>query len=162
MTKSARCRGVERLMLEGEDRALGAEERRTVEEHLRGCGRCRGFASDRALIRGELGAAGWPEPPDGLVLRTRRLARERGAEPERASLPAWIYVALAAVTIATGVWLTFALAGVTPDMTLADLPVAALAALFIIAQNTLTLLCAPVVLRAFRARPGAAPGGREM
>jgi hypothetical protein len=47
------------------------------------------------------------------------------------------------------------LADVTPDMTLADLPLAGLAAVFIIIQNALTLLFAPVVLRTIRARRGA-------
>ncbi len=150
MTKSARCGDVERLELEGEDRTLTEEERRLVEDHIRGCGRCRTFATDRALIRGELASAIWPEAPDELVTRTRLRLREAAAEP--AAMPAWVFVSLALVAIVTGLWLALSLGDVTPDMTLADLPVAGLAAVFIIVQNALMLLLAPVVLRTFRAR----------
>ena len=165
MTGKDRCGEVERLVLEAEDRALGAEERRAVEEHLGRCGRCREFADGRALIRGGLAAVRWPEPPAELVRRTRLLAREAEARsagwPARVPLPAWVLTVLAAVTVATGLWLAMALAGVRPDATLSELPVAARAAVLVIAQNTLTLLFAPVVLRAFRARREAAAGVRE-
>jgi predicted anti-sigma-YlaC factor YlaD len=152
MTRILRCRDIEGLLLESEDRALAAEERRDVEEHLHRCGRCRGFAADRALIREELAAVRWPAPPDELVLRTQRIAR--GIEPETfpAAVPAWVFIALALVTIVTATWLAVSLADITPDMALADLPIAALAAVFVIVQNALMLFFAPVVLRAFRTR----------
>jgi anti-sigma factor RsiW len=160
MTKSLRCRDVERLMLEGEDREFSAGERRSVEEHLRGCARCRGFAGDRVLIRGELQGVRWPTPPEELVLRTRRMLREaRTAAP--AVLPAWVFVALAAVTIITSIWLAFSLPDITPDTVLADLPFAARAAVFIIVQNALMLFCAPVVLRTARARRGEPESARS-
>ena len=41
---------------------------------------------------------------------------------------------------------------ITPDTTLADLPLAARTAVFIIVQNALMLFCAPIVLRTARAR----------
>ncbi len=155
MTKRTRCRDVERLALEGGDRALTAEERRIFEEHVRGCGECRSFASDRALIGGELASVNWPKPSDELVSRTRRKMRKLETAPEPAALPGWVLIAMAAVTVMTALWLAVSLADVTPDMTLAELPVAGLAAVFIIIQSTLTLFFAPVVLRAVRARRGA-------
>lgn len=151
MTRKPRCRDVERLMLEGEDGALPAETRRLVEGHLRGCAGCRGFAADRAMVRAELRNVRWPEPPEELVSRTRRRLRETGAAPA-AGLPAWVLIALAAVTIATMVWLALSLPEITPDTTLADLPFSARAAVIVILQNALTLFCAPVVLRTARAR----------
>ena len=156
MTTRTRCRAIERLMLEAEDRALTGAERCLVEEHTRACARCRDFASDRAIIRGGLGAASWPEPPDDLVGRTRRLLHQAGAERGPVAPPAWVLAALALVTIATGIWAAVSLANVTADTTLADLPMAARAAVFVIVQNAVTLLFAPVVLRAFRAGRGAA------
>jgi anti-sigma factor RsiW len=152
MTGSLRCREVERLTLESEDRVLPETERSRVEAHLRGCRRCRDFAAERTLIRRELAAVRWPEPSDELVFRTRRLVRGSRPEAATAGLPAWIIVALAVVSVLTAVGLAIALADVTPDMTLADLPVGALAAVIIIAQNALTLFFAPIVLRTFRAR----------
>jgi len=153
MIKSLRCRDVERLMLEGEDRALPAEERGLVEEHVRSCTRCRGFAADRALVRAELAGIRWPAPPEELVLRTRRMLRDAGAAAP-AAVPAWVLVALAAVTIITSIWLAAWLPDVTPEMILADLPFGGLVAIFIIVQNALMLFCAPVVLRTARARRG--------
>ncbi|HDT13930.1 MAG TPA: zf-HC2 domain-containing protein [Candidatus Aminicenantes bacterium] len=154
MTQRTRCRDIERLMLEAEQRALTGAERRLVEEHTRACANCRDFASDRATIRAGLGTANWPEPPDDLVRRTRRLMRQAGAAKGPAPLPAWVLVALAMVAIATGIWAAVSLADVTADTTLADLPLAARAAVFVIVQNAVTLLFAPVVLRAFRAGRG--------
>jgi predicted anti-sigma-YlaC factor YlaD len=151
MTRRLRCRDVERLMLEGEDRALPAGERGFVEEHLRACARCRGFAADRAFVRKELSGVRWPAPPEELVLRTRRTLRDAGTAAP-VVVPAWILVALAAVTIITSVWLAIWLPDITPDTTLADLSLAARAAVFIIVQNALMLFCAPIVLRTARAR----------
>jgi predicted anti-sigma-YlaC factor YlaD len=151
MTKNLRCQDIESLLLEGEDRALAAGERRLVEEHLLGCEHCRGFAADRKLIREELAAVRWPTPPDELVLKTRRMLGEV-SPAARAVPPAWVLVALAAVVIVTSVWLAFSLPEITPDTTLADLPFAARVAILVIVQNALMLFCAPVVLRTTRAR----------
>jgi hypothetical protein len=154
MTRNLSCRDVERLMLEGEDRDLSVGERDLVEGHLRACGPCRGFASDRMLIRKELAAVDWPAPPDALVRRTQRMLLDGGTHDRPAAPPTWVLVAMALVAIVTGLWLAVSLADVTPDMTLADLSVAGLAAVFIIIQNALALLLAPVVLRAVRTRRG--------
>jgi len=158
MTTKPGCRDVERLMIGSEDKALLPGERALVEDHLRGCTPCRDFAADRDLIREEMTAVGWPALPAELDRRTRRALRQVEPEARAAAVPAWLLVAMAVVTIITGIWLAASLADVTPDMTLADLPVTGLAAVFIIIQNALTLLFAPVVLRTFRARRGAAGG----
>jgi anti-sigma factor RsiW len=158
MTTRLICRDVELLTLAGEDHELTAGERSLVEDHLRGCARCRDFAADRRALREESAALRWPAPPEALVRATRRRLLESATAVRPASLPAWVLVALAVAAIATGVWLTVSLSGVTPDMTLADLPVAGLAAVLIIVQNALVLLFAPVILRKVRARRGAALG----
>ena len=165
MTKTWRCPDVERLLLEGEDRTLAAGERRLVDEHLGGCPRCRGFAADRAFIRDELRAVGWPEPPRELVSKTKRMIGEaEGTAPK--ALPAWVLVALAAVTIITSLWLAAWLPDIDPDVKAADLPVGAWAAVIIILENALMLFCAPVVLRTVRARRAGTeepePGGADM
>jgi hypothetical protein len=151
MTKNLRCRDVERLMLEGEDRALPAGERDLVERHLRACARCREFSADRSLVRGELSVVSWPAPPEELVLSTRRMLHD-AETAGTAAVPAWVLVALATFTIITSIWLAVYLPDITPEITLADLPLAPRAAVFIIVQNALMLFCAPVVLRKARAR----------
>jgi hypothetical protein len=155
MTTHPSCRDVERLVIAGEDRRLSAGDRDLAADHLRACARCRAFAEDRRAMREEAGALRWPAPPQALVRETRRLMLESGAETRPTALPAWVLVTLALVAVATGIWLAVSLAGVTPETNLADLPVAGLAALFIIVQNALMLLLAPVVLRKVRARRGA-------
>lgn len=145
MTIRQSCRDVERLIIAGED----------VGDHLRGCRRCRAFAADRTVIRDEIAAVRWPAPPDGLVRRTRRMLVEPRRDASPASLPAWVLVAMAVTAIVTSLWLTFSLADVGPEMTLADLPVAGAAAVFVIIQNALMLFFAPVLLRTFRARRSA-------
>jgi hypothetical protein len=152
MTPHLGCRDIERLLLEGEDRPFAAPERRAVEDHLGACGRCRAFAEDRRALREEIGSLRWPDPPRALVRGTRRLMLESGTAAKPAAPPAWVLVALALAAVATGVWLAVALAGVTPETTLADLPAAGLAAVVVIVQNALMLLFAPVVLRKVRAR----------
>jgi anti-sigma factor RsiW len=158
MTTRLSCRDVELLTLAGEDRELTAGERGLVEDHLRGCARCRVFAADRRALREQSAALRWPSPPDALLRRTRRLVLENAALGRPVPLPAWVLVALAVAAIATGLWLTVSLSGVTPEMTLADLPLAGLAAVIIIVQNALMLLFAPVLLRKVRARRVAAVG----
>ncbi len=155
MTTTLSCRDVERLIIAGEDRELSMGERRLVEDHLRGCGWCRGFEADRTFIREEIAAVRWPAPPDRLVRGTRRMVLERGPDAPAATVPGWVLIAMAVVAIVTGLWLAVSLADVTPDMTLADLPAAGLAAVFIIVQNALMLFFAPVVLRAVRSRRSA-------
>jgi predicted anti-sigma-YlaC factor YlaD len=152
MTKEADCRAIERLLVAREDGELSAAERGLVEGHLRGCERCRAFAADRDAVRREIASVPWPALPPDLDRRTRRALRQNGPEAAPAAVPAWVLVALAVVTIVTGIWLAVSLADVTPETSLADLPVAGLAAILIIVQNALMLFFAPVVLRTFRVR----------
>ncbi|HSA94839.1 MAG TPA: zf-HC2 domain-containing protein [Acidobacteriota bacterium] len=156
MTTRPDCREIERLIVDGEGGELGTIERRLVDDHVRECGRCRAYAADHDLIRREIASGPWPALPAALdrrierAIRTGGTAAPAGAEPT--ALPAWVLAALAVVTIITGVWLAVSLANVAPETKLADLPVAGLAAVIVIAQNALMLFFAPVVLRTFRAR----------
>jgi predicted anti-sigma-YlaC factor YlaD len=152
MTPRLICPDIERLVLEAEDRELTSAERDLVEGHIRGCDRCRAFAADRAVLRREIASVSWPGLPGELDRRTRRKLQPGGAAERPAAVPAWVLVALAVITIITGTWLAVSLADVGPEATLADLSVAGLAAVIIIAQNALMLFFAPVVLRTFRAR----------
>jgi Putative zinc-finger len=161
MTTTLSCRDVERLIIAGEDRELSMGERRLVDDHRRGCERCRDFAADRTVIREEMAAIRWPAPPDRLVLVTRRMILESEPASRSTAVPAWVLVAMAVIAIGTALWLAISLADVTPDMTLADLPVAGLAAVFIIIQNALMLLFAPVLLRTVRSRRGASESARS-
>ncbi len=158
MTTKLSCRDVELLIVEGEDRELASEMRWLVEDHLRGCERCRGFAADRTAIRRTFADARWPVPPEALVRATRRRLVEESAGSREPAVPAWIMIALAVMAVVTGLWLTIALADVGPETALTDLPVAGLAAVIVIIQNALMLFLAPVVLKAIRSRRRPAAG----
>jgi hypothetical protein len=160
MTTKLGCRDVERLILEGEDRELAEGPRRLVEDHQRACAACQAFAADRAVIRAEVGAIRWPAPPDRLIRETRRTILEAKPERSTAGLPTWVLVTMAVMTVVTGLWLAVALANVTPEMTLADVPIEALAAVFVVIQNALMLFFAPVLLRTVRSRRSAAESAR--
>jgi predicted anti-sigma-YlaC factor YlaD len=155
MTTKLGCRDVEGLILEGEDRELATGQRQLVEDHLHGCEGCRAFAADRAAIRKEMGAVRWPAPSESLLRGTRAMILESRTGRRAAGLPAWVLAAMALMTVATGLWLAVSLADVTPEMTLADLPLGALAAVVVIIQNALLLFFAPVLLRAVRSRRSA-------
>ncbi|MGB8952082.1 MAG: zf-HC2 domain-containing protein [Candidatus Aminicenantales bacterium] len=152
------CRDIERLILERDDRPLSQEERRAVEEHLRGCENCRLFESGFAGIRKELRGIEWEILPEPLSFRTKRMALDvmggktakESAARRRMSVPAAILAALAILTILTVIWVTGTLIDLAPEPTLKDLPIAAWGALLLIAQNALILFFTPVILRAMR------------
>jgi len=163
MIKGARCRDIERLILEREDRPLEVPETRSVEDHLGRCANCRQFEAARRTIRNGLKDLSWPPLSDALDLRTRQHLRDKplGMTPEdhrpdagKARIPVPVTVALVLVTVLTAVWLTLSLVGVGPVeslKSLEDLPLAARIALALIAQNAAVLLCTPVIMRAARA-----------
>jgi hypothetical protein len=84
------------------------------------------------------------------------LRRERAAT--RRSLPVRITVALAALTVLTIVWVTASFAGLGPEQTFRELPLAARVAILFIAQNGFVLFFAPVILRATRPGPNGNHG----
>jgi predicted anti-sigma-YlaC factor YlaD len=160
MTTKPNCRDVEGLVLEDEDHELAAGLRRLVEDHLRGCEGCRAFAADRNAMRRTFSLVRWPAPPEALVRRTRRKLLEARTEDRPAGLPSWVLIAMAFMTVATSLWLAISLADVTPGMTLADWPIAALAAALVIVQNAVALVLAPILLRTARARRTAFESAR--
>jgi anti-sigma factor RsiW len=149
------CKMIERLMLESEDRALDAEERRKIDDHLRTCAECRDFQAGRRTIREGLRDIRWAELPPEAEAKTRRLCLEvLGSAPGerreaagRARIPVPVIAAAAMFTILAAVWLAATLGDLTPGE---SLPATAWAAVAFIAQNVLMLFLAPVVFRAGR------------
>jgi anti-sigma factor RsiW len=155
------CRDIERLILEKDAGGIGAEERRAVEAHLRDCPGCRRFEASLLEIRAGLKGFEWGPLPEALDRRTRRMALAllpRESPERRKSLPGGILAALAALTVLTVVWVTASLAGLAPEQTIRDLPIAAKVAILFIAQNAFVLFFAPVLLRAMRPGPNGNHG----
>jgi hypothetical protein len=151
-----KCKAIERLILENEERELAGDEKRLVESHLRECARCRAFEAGRRTIREGLKDVWWEELPLALDLRTRRLClealgvvpAESGQTKRRAKVPLPVIAAAAVFTILATVWLTATLADLTPGE---NLPTTAWLAIAFVAQNALMLFLTPIILGAGRA-----------
>jgi hypothetical protein len=152
------CRDIERLILEKKDRPWKDEERLGVEAHLQECADCREFEAGLRGIREDLEDPDWYPLPEFLNLRTKQMAFDvlDGKTPEsvptgkRISVPGPILAVLGVLTFLTGVWIFLSLAGIDSGGTIKDLPLAARASILLIAQNSLILFFAPVILRAIR------------
>jgi len=170
MTKGPGCRDIERLILDREETALGAEDERLIRDHLRVCARCRDFEAARVGMHEAFSASAWPALPGDLDRRTRRRVGQvlagrdagAGAREARGPLPRPVLAALGVAIVLIAVWSSMALADIGPEPDLADLPLAARAALLIIAQNAFMLFFAPVILRATRPSGGSLPGANEI
>lgn len=155
------CKDIERLILERGDRRLEAAARKKVDEHLVGCEKCRRYESGLAEIRAGLKDLEWDSLPEPLALRTKRMALDilggNQARKQRdfngVSVPSPILAALTALTLLTGIWITAALSGLELGQTFKDLPFRAQAALLLICQNSLVLVCTPLILRGMRSTP---------
>ena len=150
------CKTIERLILESEDRPLGIDERRIVDDHLEACAACRAFEAGRRTIREALNDTRWAELPPSLGSRTRRLCLEglAGAKEEaagsragRARMPVPVAVAALLFTILAVGWIAGVLADLKPGE---SLPASAWLAVVFITQNVITLFLAPVILGAGR------------
>ena len=149
------CKAIERLILEREERPLGADERGAVDRHLPACPDCRAFqAGRRALGEGlkDLPKEGLPR---SLDLRTRQLClEEMGADSEgspvaarKAKVPLPVIAASVLFALLAAVWLTVTLADFKPGEAL---PWTAWVAVAFIAQNAFVLFFSPVIFRAAR------------
>lgn len=157
-----RCKAIERLILEAEERPLLEDERRTLDRHLPGCRECRGFVAGRAALRQAVKGLPAEELPPALDLGTRRacleeLAPERPgtAASRRARVPLPVVVASALSAVLAVIWLTVTLADAGPGDAL---PWTSWVAIAFLAQSAFVLFLSPVIFRAAR-RPavGGAP-----
>jgi anti-sigma factor RsiW len=157
-----KCKAIERLILENEERELAGDEKRLVESHLRECARCRAFEAGRHTIREGLKDVWREELPLALDLRTRHLCLEAlggRAAAGRAKIPVPVIAVSILFAVLAAIWLTAALSDVAPGE---PLPSGAWVAIVFIAQNALVLFFSPIILRA--ARPSknetsSSPGG---
>jgi anti-sigma factor RsiW len=157
------CKAIERLILEGEERALGGDEKRLVEAHFGECPGCRAFEAGRRAIREGLKDFRRAELPRPLDLRTRRLCLEalgsRRAVARKARIPVPVIAASILFAVLAVIWLTATLSEVAPGE---PLPSGGWVAIVFIAQNALVLFLSPVILRAARTsknETSSSPGG---
>ena len=146
-----KCQAVERLILEGEERPLREDERRTLDGHLAGCPDCRAFESGRADLRRSLADLSRPGLPSSVDLRTRRACLEeldlQRKVAATARVPVPVVAASALFALVAAVWLAVTLADVMPGD---SLPWTAWAAVVFLAQSVFVLFLSPVIFRAAR------------
>jgi anti-sigma factor RsiW len=129
-----RCRKAQKLISIGLDDELDDVRRRAVERHLRRCGDCRRFAAQLAALAGRFDLPPLPEPGADFVQRTLAALPEETPQPYR--FAAWrksfqpAPAALAAASLALGVFLALRMNGTAAQAEDADETVALVDELF--------------------------------
>jgi len=153
-----RCKDAERMIVESDGRAaIGGRE--ALDEHLAGCRRCGRFRDEVERIQGQRGKIPRPVPSATLLEETRRRClaaiaagpESDGAPAKRTSgpaVPAPIWAALAALIVLTGLIMIPGLR----DLLTRTRSFLSATVLALILQNAMTLILAPILLRARRNR----------
>lgn len=136
------CDDVEKL-LTGEDN-LGQDERQEIEGHISRCSGCASLESDLQKIRHHLQEVSIPMPSGEFFEKTRVLCHAR---LRRSSIPKYIWIALGALLILTGVLMLPLAKEIMADRPL-SFPV--IGVLILVLQNLLMLFFTPVLIKKFR------------
>ncbi|MDY7108516.1 MAG: zf-HC2 domain-containing protein [Planctomycetota bacterium] len=129
-----RCRTVQKLISLGLDGELDDARRAAAERHLRRCEACRRFAADLAALADRFDLPPTPEPAAGFVQRT--LAALPAEAPPAHRFSAWreffqpAPAALAAASLALGVFLALRMNGTSTQAEETDETVALVAEIF--------------------------------
>lgn len=157
-----RCQDFERLTLESGERELLRKERTALDEHLESCSKCARFKEFwESLQKAGLGKSPCPEFSAGLAERTRLRCRsemdvlsrrpgipESGSRPQAAPWPV-----LAALLVLTGLTVIFFIPAVGTFFKTQKVTIETVLVFFLVLQNAVMLLFAPVLLR----RDGLSP-----
>jgi hypothetical protein len=136
------CNDVERL-LTSEDN-LGQDQHQEIERHISRCSKCATLESDMHKIRYHLQGVSVPMPSGEFFEKTRILCHAR---LRRSSIPKYIWIALGALLILTGVLMLPLAKEIMADRPL-SFPV--IAVLILVLQNLLMLFFTPVLIKKFR------------
>jgi hypothetical protein len=148
-----RCKDVEHLLLDCSLEDLSKDTLEKMQQHISRCAICASLEDDLRKIRFHLQEIQSQIPSDELLKRTRELCHAQLNTP---SIPKYIWAALAALLVLTGVlMLPFAkelLRGQPLSFPLVS-------TLVLIIQNLAMLFCAPVLIQRFRSRKKDAVNG---
>lgn len=133
------------ILLSSED-ALDQKNRQEVERHISRCEKCAAFASDLQRMRTHLRKMSEVMPSDEFFEQTRSLCHAR---IKRSSVPKYIWAALAALLVLTGILVLPLAREIGLDQPL-SLPTVGV--LILVLQNLLMLFFTPVLIQKFRFR----------
>lgn len=136
------CEDIAILLSSDED--LDQKKRKEVERHLSRCERCAAFASDLQKIRNHLQSVPIPMPSHEFFEQTRSLCHAR---MKRSSIPKYIWAALAALLVLTGILVLPLAREIGLDQ---PLSFPTIGVLILILQNLLMLFFTPVLIQKFR------------
>lgn len=138
------CEDIAILLSSDDD--LDQKNRQEIERHLSRCERCAAFVSDLQRMRIHLRKVSIPMASDEFFEQTRSLCH---AKLGRSSIPKYIWAALAALLILTGILMLPLAREIGLDQPL-SLPT--IGVLILVLQNLLMLFFTPVLIQKFRFR----------
>ncbi len=130
------------LIMDKEDREQ--DKHQEIGRHLSCCSRCAALESDMQKIRDHLREVAAPKPSDEFIEKTRLLCHAR---LRRSSIPKYIWIALGALLVLTGVLMLPLAREIMADRPL-SFPV--IGVLILVLQNLLMLFFTPVLVKKFR------------
>ena len=130
------------LLMDKEDCKQG--QRQEIKRHLSCCSRCASLESDMQKIRDRLREVAIPKPSDEFFENTRILCHTK---LRRSSIPKYIWIALGALLVLTGVLMLPLAKEIMADRPL-SFPV--IGVLILVLQNLLMLFFTPVLIKKFR------------
>jgi len=148
-----RCKDVEHLLLDYSAEDLGKDKLEEIQQHISCCASCACLEDDLRKIRFHLQKMQPQIPSVELLERTRKLCHARLNVP---SIPKYIWAALAALLVLTGV-LMLPLAKEFMQGKALSFPL--VSALILMIQNLAMLFFAPVLIQRFRLRKKNALNG---
>lgn len=123
---------------------LDQDKRQEIERHISCCQQCAVFETDVKRIRGHCQKIVVPIPSDEFFENTRFLCH---AKLQRSSIPKYIWIALGALLILTGILMLPLAMEIMADR---PLSFPAIGLLFLLLQNLLMLFFAPVLIKKIR------------
>lgn len=158
-----KCKDIEGLLIESSGKKLDKRQFVEIERHAGHCARCARFKEDLENIRSVLGHMPRPTLPEDLDNKTYQMCKAEmasfkvegkvfGSKAWFKSIPAFMKVAFICLIVLTAVWAIL----LFKDFSLGEsLSAPTIVILFLIIQNALMLLFAPLLLRRFRSKnPG--------
>jgi len=148
-----KCKDVEHVLLDCSPEDLGKDTLEKMQQHISHCAACASLDDDLRKIRFHLREVQPQIPSEELSERTRKLCHAQLNTP---SIPKYIWAALAALLVLTGVlMLPFA----REFMQNQALSIPMVSILILMIQNLAMLFFAPVLIQRFRLRKKDAMNG---
>lgn len=153
-----KCKDVRRWLIDLSDKTLEEDRLSEIEEHVAQCEECARFEEDLKKIRHLLEQTKTPAPSEDLCRRTQTLCHKAlksagTAESgfldriKAASIPAYIWMAFAALTVITVIVILPLLKELASDDLLS---LQAILTLSFMIQNAIMLFLAPLILQKYR------------